>query len=210
MVNIPLPDYVDESKQVEILRTSGQICSLIFDIKGECKPFAFDYETTGLKPHDKGKHRIICMSLCNSPKKAYAFMIDDVGPHMHVLKRLLKSHENPKIAHNMQFEHRWTKTMLGFTSEPWGWDTQLAAHILDNRPGITSLKFQVYVNFGVVNYEGDVEPYLKRKDVKNANAVNRIEELIKTDHGQRTLMTYCGMDSLFTYKLAMKQMELIN
>jgi hypothetical protein len=35
----------------------------------------------------------------------------------------------------------------------------LAAHWLDNRPDICSLKFQAFVSFGVAGYDEDMEPF---------------------------------------------------
>jgi hypothetical protein len=62
------------------------------------------------------------------------------------------------------------------------------------------------VNFGVVDYDSSISPYLKAKDSKNGNAINRIMELVNKPGGKEKLMTYCGLDTLYTYRLAMKQM----
>jgi hypothetical protein len=78
----------------------------------------------------------------------------------------------------------------------------LAAHIIDNRFGVTGLKFQSYVRFGVLGYDDDVAPYLKAKD---SNSVNRIMELAETKEGMRKLLLYNGIDSLMEYRLAVLQ-----
>ena len=99
----------------------------------------------------------------------------------------------------------FTEKILGYPVKNWAWDSMQAAHILNNREGITSLKFQVYVNFGIEDYGSEVHPYLESGD-KNANAFNRIEELISTDAGKQKLLLYGGLDSLYEYWLAIKQM----
>jgi hypothetical protein len=78
-----------------------------------------------------------------------------------------------------------------------------AAHILDNRPGILGLKFQTYVNFGVVDYDSHIAPYLTSNS-KNGNAFNRVDDIPIDD-----LLEYCAMDSLFEYRLAEIQRRLM-
>ena len=101
----------------------------------------------------------------------------------------------------MKMEDTWENVINGITVKNWVWDTMQATHVLDNRKGITGLKFQVYVNFGVVEYDGEIEEYLKG-DPKNANSVNRVFEA-----DPKKLRLYCGLDALFEYKLALIQME---
>ena len=59
----------------------------------------------------------------------------------------------------------------------------------------------------MVDYASWISPYLEAKDKKNGNAVNHIDELVATEEGRRKLLTYCGMDAIFEYKLAMLQMK---
>ena len=113
-----------------------------------------------------------------------------------------------KIAHNMKFEDTWANVYWGTKVNGWQWDTMLATHLLDNRKYICSLKFQVYVNFGVVDYDSEISGYLESGS-KNANSVNKVSELITTEEGYRKLMSYCGMDVIFTYRLAMAQQRRI-
>jgi hypothetical protein len=68
-----------------------------------------------------------------------------------------------------------------------------------------SLKFQTYVNQGVVDYDSAISMYLKGTEQKNANSHNRIFELLKKPGGKRKLLTYCGLDSLYEYRLALLQ-----
>ena len=75
----------------------------------------------------------------------------------------------------------------------------LAAHVLDNRKGITGLKFQAFVQLGQESYNDHVGGLLKG-DKKSH--INRIHEIDVHD-----LLLYNGMDSLLTYKLAIIQMK---
>ena len=77
----------------------------------------------------------------------------------------------------------------------------LAAHVLDNRPGITSLKFQAFVLLGQENYNSHIKPFLK---AKKGSKFNRIHELDLND-----LLLYGGLDSYLEYWVAMKQIKLL-
>ena len=109
----------------------------------------------------------------------------------------------------MKFEESWSRNRLKVSVDRWVWDSMLAAHLLDNRPGVTGLKFQTYVNFGVVDYSSEIDPFLTSTDQKGANATNRILELISSSGGREKLLKYCGLDSVYEYRLAMIQRKLI-
>ncbi|MBS3777654.1 MAG: hypothetical protein KGY70_20850, partial [Bacteroidales bacterium] len=83
----------------------------------------------------------------------------------------------------------------------------LASHTLDNRPGVNSLKFEVYKRFGVVDYDSEIHPYLIAKDKKNGNAFNQIYELLKQPGGEEKLLTYNGWDSICSLRAGKEQME---
>lgn len=169
---------------------------------------AFDYETTGLKPHAKGQ-RIVSCSIATSPEDVVTFMIPDTLYGRRPLLKLLSDPQVGKRAHNMKYEEAWTRVRLRTKVKNWEWDSMLAAHLLDNRPGITGLKFQTYVNFGVPDYSSEIEPYLQGEK-KNANSLNKIQELIKTKDGQLKLLHYNAWDSIYEYNLSMKQIEIID
>lgn len=172
---------------------------------------AIDYETTGLKPHREG-HKIVCASIATSPGKSYAFPVEGQGEkQIRRLKRLLRAVDIDKIGHNIKFETTWSRVSLGVdVVNNWVWDTMLASHVLDNRTGITGLKFQAYVNFGVTGYDNKINNYLEGTDKKNANSHNRIMELWNTKEGRNDLLLYCGLDALYTYRLAELQRSKLN
>jgi len=200
MLEVPFPAWQDEHQLVEIIESPSQL-----DLFPEL--VAIDYETTGLKPHAPG-HKIICASVAYNENKVQVFMM----PEPKAAKRfvsLLADKQIGKMAHNMKFEDTWSAVYLNQPVQNWKWDSMQAAHILDNRPGVSGLKFQAYVNFGVIDYDSDIESYLKGVDSKNANSLNRIQELISTSNGAQKLMEYCGLDSLYEFRLAMKQQRSI-
>lgn len=166
---------------------------------------AFDYETTGLKPHAEG-HRIICGAVAPSESHAYVFMIPKTKAERQPFINLLLNPKIGKIAQNMKFEHTWSLVRLKTEVQNWTWDTMLASHLLDNRPGITSLQFQVYVQFGVIDYKDETEPYLKAGG-DSGNDINRIMTLVNKPGGKEMLMKRCALDAVYEYRLAMKQRE---
>jgi len=172
------------------------------DIKADLA--AFDIETTGLKPHATG-HRVVCASVADSPAHAYAFMIPGTRREREPFLGFLRNKAIGKMAHNIKFEDTWCRHRLRTAVENWQFDSMLAAHIIDNREGITSLKFQTYINFGIIDYASKVTPYLYGTDYKNANSHNRIYDADPDD-----LLFYCGCDSIYEYRLAMRQINEIN
>ena len=170
---------------------------------------SFDYETTGLKPDEKG-HRIVCMSVYSSQlEKLFTFPIPEEKKEIKPVLKLLTNPEVKKRAHNMKFEDKWTSVIFGVEVQNWEFDSQIAAHQLDNRYGVTGLKFQTYVNFGIVDYSSGVADYLKSKG-RNGNEKNSVLELMKKPGGMEELLKYCAYDSWFEHLLAEKQQEELN
>ena len=192
----PFPKHVEP--EIEIIED----LTILNKIKSA--EIAFDYETTGLKPHAPG-HRIVCVSVADTKDHAYAFMMPGVRNERLPFINLLTNSRIGKIAQNMKFEHTWSKVRLKTEVKMWMWDTMLASHVFDNRAGITNLKFQAYVNFGIVDYASEIAPYLKATDNKDGNALNRINELLAIPGGKEKLLKYCGLDSIYEYRLAKQQ-----
>lgn len=207
MADKPLPSFQDDNQNIEFVETQEDLQHILqkISIGQEGELAFFDYETTGLKPHAKG-HRIVCCAIATDPHHAYAFMMPTKKRQRTYLARFLASNEVGKGAANMKFEHAWSQVRLGCTVRPWVWDTMQAAHILDNRPGITSLKFQAYVHLGIIDYDSHIEPYLRARDVKSGNSMNKIFDFIDK-FGEKELLTYCGLDALYEYQIGMMQME---
>lgn len=172
------------------------------------KPIAFDFEATGLKPQKKG-HKIVCTSVAYTEDDVMVFKMPEVIRKIKPFTDILQNKYVPKIAQNMKYEDNWSKVILGTKVKGWWWDTILATHISDQRPGITSLKFQAYVQFGIADYDSEIAPYLEGVDEKDANSFNRILELMSTKEGTEKLLKYCAWDSILEFRLAMLQIELL-
>jgi len=190
----PILKLEELQRSVEVIEDPQRALVRMRNLAKQSGVLAFDYETTGLKP-ERAEQRIVSVSFCLDGADTFACMLSK--RHHSALSRILRNPKLKKVASNLKFEERWTRHVLGHPVANWHWDTMLAAHVLDNRSGITSLKFQVYVEFGVPDYEAHVEKLLK---AKKANDINRIAEIHPRD-----LLIYNGMDSLLEYMLCQRQ-----
>lgn len=195
---IETPTLDELKSRVDILKDDRSIKRRLRALANKKGQLAFDYETTGLKP-EYYKQRIVSCSFCHEGEDTFAFMVkNDFEYH---ISKVLQNPDLQKIASNMKFEERWTVEKLGYPVANWHWDTMLAAHVLDNRTGVTSVKFQTFVMLGIGNYSSHIEPYLKSK---TANGLNHIYELTVDE-----LLMYNGIDSLVEFLVAQKQKEMI-
>lgn len=183
-----IPDY---KAQIVNVLDPDKAADLIDSMVKKGRPLAFDYEANCLKP-DSSQSRIVCCSVSDG-RLTIAFPW--TGRAVQAMKRLIRS-KSKKIASNMKFEERWTRAKLGLSVRNWDHDTMLAAHVLDNREGICSIKFQAFVLLGQESYDDHIKPYLQSKE-KGCYSLNRIDRCDLDD-----LMTYCGLDSLLEWKVA--------
>lgn len=196
-LDTPPPKLPDLQSKIERIYDETEIIKALrwFDERGGY--IAFDYETNCLKP-EYPKARIFSAAVSNGIRTvAYPWFGRAIG----ATSLLLRSGRTRKIASNMKFEERWTLKHLGHPVANWDTDTVIAAHVLDNRPDIASLKFQAFVQLGVPTYNDHVEPYLQSRE---GSHYNRIAELDTSE-----LLLYNGMDSLLEWFLAKKQKVLL-
>jgi len=157
---------------------------------------AFDYETSGRKPHRKG-HKIHSVSISDGCF-SYCFPFFDNAEFRDLWKKLMLSPVQ-KIGQNIQFEMLWTKELLGYWPMNWIWDTMLAQHCVNNQKP-TGLKYITYIDLGIIGYDDEVDAYLKSdkfdEDIHGGNAFNHVD-----DASLEKSLFYCGLDSLFTYKI---------
>lgn len=159
-------------------------------------PVAYDFETDRLKP-DHPDAKILCCAVSDGKRTlAYPW----AGAAVEATWKLLAS-DVPKIGTNMKFEDRWTRR-FGKYVRGWWWDTMLAAHVLDNRPGITSVKFQAFVLLGAESWDDEVKSF--KEGGQSANSPNRLRDV---PWGK--MLHYCGLDALLEWKVAMKQRRLM-
>jgi len=204
LLDKPLPGFHNDADDVEIIDLADWGKSTLYPTP---ELAAFDYETTGLKPHGNG-HQIVCASICYNVNHSQVFLMPPTKAERRPFTDFLANAEIRKMAHNMKFEQAWSFVRLRQNVEGWEWDSMLAAHILDNRSYTTGLKFQAYVQFGVVDYDEEVSPYLRGTE-KNANGHNRVLEMIQNPALRRKLLVYCGLDSLYEFRLGLLQRRLM-
>ena len=197
--------YKDESKYITYIESDKHFKS-IYPRLMKADIMSFDYEGTGLKPHKKG-HQITNTSVCISETECYSWMNNKYRDIL--FKKVLQNPKIKKSAHNLSFENMWSKVLLKAVVANWYWCSMNTAHILDNRRGICGLKFQTYVNFGVADYDSEISDYLVSPKDLGANAFNKILQFFK-EHGEKEALKYCGLDSIYGFKLTLKQMEEIN
>ena len=184
----------DDESKVECLWTDKEIIQALKWFREQGIPTAFDYETTGLKPEGPG-HRIVSMSLSNG-KRTVAFLVTERVKG--AICRFLTS-DVPKIAANLQLEERWSVAILGVYVNNWYWDTMLGTHFIDNRSLICSLKFQAFVRLGAEDYSSHIVPFFNSE---SPNGLNHIDDVPPPK-----LLLYNGLDSLYEYELAIKQIR---
>jgi DNA polymerase len=190
----PVPDY---RKEITLIREPKKAANQIRKMIELGGPVAFDYETDRIKP-DSDDSRIVTCSVCWKGKRTIAYPWH--GEAITATKELLRS-PLPKIGCNLKFEDRWTRKHMGHRVRNWYWDTMLAAHVIDGRPGVTSIKFQSFVLLGQDSYDGHIKQFFQSVKGEERNQI----DLVDVDD----LLLYNGLDSLLQYKVAMKQMDLL-
>lgn len=193
----PWEELPNWEKQIDCHLSPDDAAEIIADIGKRDGRISFDFETDRLKP-DRSEARIVSCAICWEGRYTIAYPWQE--PAISKTSEVLLG-DQPKYGANIKFEQRWAKRLLGHGVRRWKHDCMQAAHILDNRPAITSVKFQAFVQLGQKPWDERVAPFLKAKD---SNSPNRIDEVSWQD-----LLKYNGMDAVVEFKLAEKQMELM-
>lgn len=196
----PSPKDPDERSLVEIIEDPRDLCHKLGNTIELESLIAFDYETTGLKPHSP-KQRIVSCSISLSGNHAWSFLMPAKGSKaFRLFQELMTCERIGKMAHNAKFEDNWTNVKVGVPVVNWEWDSMIAAHVLDNRSEVTGLKFQAYVHFGILPYDEHISPFLDSDKSEGGNTLNRIDEIPKHE-----LLLYGGLDSMLQFRLAALQ-----
>lgn len=206
-IDKPLPFVEKDTNLVYILSDKREIEEFLLGIiqnKSKIDFISFDYETSGIKPHKHG-HFIHCVSICYSYNASYVFVLPRFNHSDRIIslfRQIMMDEDIKKSAHNMKFEDNWTNEILKCPVNGWYLDTCLTAHLLDNRKGVTGLKFQTFVEFGVDDYSSHIQEYLESEG--GSNGINTVDKAPIKD-----ILVYCGLDSLYQYRLAKKHEQLI-
>jgi uracil-DNA glycosylase family 4 len=189
---VSLPSYPVPDKCIRTDLSVEEIINFLGKVKARKPRIAFDYETTGLKPHAKG-HKVYSIGVAVSPTRAVAFQ-----PHRREIKALwreiLLDPDIYKVTHNIAMEFTWSAECFDCIPEGMDYDTRLVAHLEDNREGITGLKFQTFLHYGIMDYSDVVGPFLRSSKGSGDNGFNRIKNA-----PLKQLMKYNALDALFTY-----------
>lgn len=188
-----VPDY---KSKVEIILDEDQAVDAIEQYRRAGQTIAFDYECNMLKPDDKGAGILSCAISDGVRTVAFPW----TGRKLQQAMGALLRSKCRKIAANMKFEERWTKRVFGHGVTNWFFDTMVAAHWIDSRPNITSLKFQSFVLLGMESYEGQVKPLMRAKKGERTNRLDSEVSISK-------LLLYNGLDALLEFKVAMKMIH---
>lgn len=184
-----LPDF---RGRIEILFDERKVWDALREFDANADPVAFDYETNSLKP-EYPQSKIYSAAASDGHRTiAYPWT-----PRTARASSLLLASGTPIIASNSKFEDRWTIVKLGHAIKTIGWDTVIAAHIMDNRPKIASLKFQSFVMMGVPTYNDRVAPFLSSAEGSHYNRIHEadVEEVL----------LYNGIDAFLEKHLARRQ-----
>jgi hypothetical protein len=191
-----IPDY---KSQVEVVTNPSKAARLLKviakDFNNDRHKIVYDYETNCLKP-EYPKAEIVSCSVCLNGVNTISFPFADIVQEP--LYKLLRTRAK-KIAQNIKFESRWTASKFGRDARNWFWDTMIAAHVIDSRPGVTSLNFQGFTKLGLPIYDEHISPYLKQVGKSPYNRIHQID--------LRDLLLYGGLDSLVTYFVHTKQID---
>jgi uracil-DNA glycosylase family 4 len=191
--------YTDNYK---ITTDARQALEWLRKLEHGIKPFAFDYETTGLKPHAIG-HKVKSIGFAPSNQCGYSFTLDTT-PEWDAVRetwrRILQNPARPKIAHNLPYEWAWSKHCFKVLPQGWAGDTQVLAHLEDSRVGNSGLKAQCYLKFGTPEYTEEVGAFLRAskedEDAYGCNAINAIDSAPVDE-----LLKYNALDALYTLRL---------
>lgn len=185
-------------ESIQLCFSPADAIAVLRTVKSQAAWFAFDYETTGLKPQAAG-HEIVCASVgwkrMDGSLFAASFPFFRDRAFRLMWRALLLDPRCGKVAHNNPFEATWTyhRASLEDMDPYWpiGWvgDTQAASHF-ENSHRPNGLKFRIFAKLGILGYDDGIDKYLK---AEGSNGINRIREIALKD-----LLTYNAKDSLYT------------
>lgn len=194
----PWTEVPNFKSKCQVLMCPSQAVQYLQALVKMRRPVAFDFETEGLKPDPyikQGRQERLEIVSCSASNGVITISYPWQGAAIKATRDLIQS-PLPKIAANLKFEERFCWQHFGTPAINWTWDTVVAAHTLDNRPGVASLKFQSFVLLGQEAYDESIKPFLESKD-KGGYAKNRIHEV-----GLEKLLLYGALDSLLEFEVA--------
>jgi uracil-DNA glycosylase family 4 len=215
LINEPKPVFDTTYKdEIQVLLYADEIIDQLENIYINSKYVAFDYETTGLKPYEKG-HKILTVSAygldrCLLPvQNAISFPFqyknhfssNEKKAIYKIWKAILVDKSIGKIAHHMKFENLWTKEILKIDIKNWHHCTMLSAYALDERKKAQGLKFLSFCHWGIPDYDKKIKKYI---EATTSNSFNKLEQVNISD-----LCLYNAIDAKLTGDLFIKNKQMI-
>lgn len=202
---LPKLPTVQPYDKVKILLKSSEAIAYLKTLLKKKPLTAFDYETSGLKPYRKG-HTIYSIGI-STKNLAYSFQLKLYSKKpkdrkiIQLVKQYLADKKMKKICHNAQYEYIWSTVLL---VKPKGiiWCTMITQHMLDNRRGITGLKHQIAVRWGLYGYEKGMSQYITSAIENDPHSMNRMHEAPIP-----ALLLYNGTDAYWTMQLYLLQIK---
>lgn len=186
---LKIPEFSISNTKDEIIKN--------LNILKEKSCFAFDIETSGLRPD---YNDILSISFCNED---FVFGFDwkfiQEQEIFNLLKSIFLDEKIGKIAHNCKFEHQWIYNKMNIDINNWVWDTQIAEHCLENQKS-TGLKHLVYTKLGLYGWDDEIDNYIDAKNCKSRNNLKNFDFY--------KLIEYNCFDSFFTFQLYLEQEKL--
>ena len=159
----------------------------------------FDLETNMIKAYNNNARVYSIAVLADKSLGSAAFRCTPATKEAFVKLFTLR----PKVnGANVKFDFVWNVVKLGMNPADFKiyFDTVLMAHLLDNRDGITSLKFNTYRFFGIT-YESEAHKYFESDG--GCNSENKIFEA-----PEHTILYYNALDVIYTDAVMQEQEKL--
>jgi uracil-DNA glycosylase family 4 len=189
------------SSNITIEKNYNKVLEVI-DMAYSSSLVTLDFETSSYRYHEN-IHSIHSIAMTFDDGKTYSFPFDfeqngkkfwtDLE-FLNIRNKFINFLESDvkKVAQNIKHEIKASRKVLGVYPRNIEFCTMIGSHISEGTQGTTSLKTQVYLQFGVLPYDEHIKPYLYADPGKR----NRYQEFPINDG-----LLYCGMDSKFTYRL---------
>lgn len=160
---------------------------------------AFDLETSSLNPYDPNAH-ILCISISDRSKYGVSIPITHKNNPMNkeeqekvkeLVKILLENNRIRKFGHNVKFDCKWLRVVLGINVRRIEFDTNIAHYLaVSEEVGEQSLKTLAWMYTDVGGYDNVLDDY------KKTHTINSYEDL-----PYDMLMTYASADADVTFRM---------
>lgn len=176
-----LPQTLLDSGENVVLENKDNAIEFLKSITNVKTAVSFDIETSRLSPFQKDSE-LLSVAFSFDERFGYTIPLKPVDENVWEALAIFLKSTTPKVCHNSKFEGIWLIQFFKLYMCNRYWDTQLAAHVLDEHPDTKSLAFQTLLSTG--------EEYKEMVDRKNMASVPK-----------PVLYKYNSLDARYTYKV---------